>query len=50
MSGSFAEAMFASYGERFGMNREQSKRTYVKAWEKRQAEQEDGDDDQENAD
>ena len=51
MGGSFAEAMFSSYGERFGMSREQSKRAYVKAWEKRQADEqvEQDDDDQKHA-
>jgi hypothetical protein len=51
MGGSFAEAMFSSHGERFGMSRERSKRAYVKAWEKRQADEqvEQDDDDQKQA-
>jgi hypothetical protein len=36
MGGSFAEAMFASYGERFGMSREQSRRVFIKACEEQQ--------------
>jgi hypothetical protein len=36
MGGSFAEAMFASYGKRFGMSREQSRRAYIAACEEQQ--------------
>jgi len=51
MGGSFAEAMFSSYGARFGMSRDESRRAYVKAWEKRQADEqvEQDDDDQKQA-
>jgi len=36
MGGSFAEAMFASYGERFGMSRKQSSHVFIAACEEQQ--------------
>ena len=36
MGGSFAEAMFASYGERFGMSRKQSSHVFIAACEEQE--------------